>query len=267
MWYSYSFLLYSPKKSNKIAFSSATFGDSSGPTLRRLIPCQAWVGISGRCLGLQASQGKDLRTKEICLEEKCLVKPQTFVQSIENHHAEIEKVWFWFVKKIPRITTPTSFTSIAMQLYVWPRPAVFLASMAPTVLAPKARNLPWQKTPPVQTWWRSATLVGVYVTKICNNEHVPCCLVGILVSSWMWSSCKSNVHPVIHFWRPSSNSPHFASWSLMTCCCFETTFPKVSSFSCKKKKRLVSEPVARYDFKTRKKTLVDWYSNHPFFVS
>lgn len=71
--------------------------------------------------------------------------------------------------------------------------------MAPTVLAPKARNLPWEKTPPVQTWWRSANLVGVYVTKICNNEHVPCYLFGILVSSWMWSSCKSNVHPLHPF--------------------------------------------------------------------
>ena len=39
---------FPPKKQQNRRFSSATFGDSSDPTLRRLIPCQAWVGISGR---------------------------------------------------------------------------------------------------------------------------------------------------------------------------------------------------------------------------
>ena len=86
---------FPPKKATKSPFSSATFGDSSDPTLRRLIPCQAWVGISGRCLGLQASQGKIYGLKRFCLEKKSLVKPQTFVQSIENH---FEKFGFDFLK-------------------------------------------------------------------------------------------------------------------------------------------------------------------------
>ena len=66
--------------------------------------------------GVTSFPGKNRRTKEIFLKKKCLVKPQTFVQSIENHHAEIEKKWCWFLKKVPRISTPTSFTSIAMKL-------------------------------------------------------------------------------------------------------------------------------------------------------